>query len=167
MELNILTDDYLFTLIVQVPFFSWISLAMGGIPVDRQNRDKAVRTLKRAVDSARNSNIGFVIATEGTRSSTGHLQQFKKGKTYRILIVQHVMMCSYRSILYVGGFTIGCYACHIFGGYDLWPGKHWINSPGYIVVRYLDPIYPDDTISREKMLTMVSWQCNVDQRFIS
>jgi 1-acyl-sn-glycerol-3-phosphate acyltransferase len=65
-----------------VPFFSWISLAMGGIPVDRQNRDKAVRTLKRAVDSARNSNIGFVIATEGTRSSTGHLQQFKKGAFY-------------------------------------------------------------------------------------
>lgn len=43
-----------------------------------------------------------------------------------------------------------------FGGYELWPGKNWINTPGYIIVRYLDPIYPDESISREKMLATVS-----------
>ena len=31
-----------------LPFFAWISLAMGGIPVDRNNRDRAVGALKRA-----------------------------------------------------------------------------------------------------------------------
>ena len=30
-----------------VPFFSWISIAIGGVPVDRDNRDRAVGTLKR------------------------------------------------------------------------------------------------------------------------
>jgi 1-acyl-sn-glycerol-3-phosphate acyltransferase len=62
-----------------VPFFSWISLAFGGIPVDRNNRDRAVKALRRASDAAKDSRICVVVAPEGTRSTTGQLLSFKKG----------------------------------------------------------------------------------------
>jgi 1-acyl-sn-glycerol-3-phosphate acyltransferase len=62
-----------------VPFFSWISLAFGGVPVDRNNRDRAVKALKRSTDAAKNEKLCIAIAPEGTRSLTGHLLPFKKG----------------------------------------------------------------------------------------
>jgi len=63
-----------------VPFFSWISLAFGGVPVDRNNRDRAVKALKRSTDAAKTEKLCIAIAPEGTRSLTGHLLPFKKGK---------------------------------------------------------------------------------------
>ena len=62
-----------------VPFFSWISLAFGGVPVDRSNRERAVSALQRASSAARNNQICIVIAPEGMRSTSGQLQPFKKG----------------------------------------------------------------------------------------
>ena len=62
-----------------VPFFSWISLAFGGVPVDRSNRERAVSALHRASSCAENNQICIVIAPEGMRSTTGQLQPFKKG----------------------------------------------------------------------------------------
>ncbi len=58
---------------------SWISLAFGGVPVDRNNRDRAVKALKRSTDAAKNEKLCIAIAPEGTRSLTGHLLPFKKG----------------------------------------------------------------------------------------
>ena len=49
-----------------VPFFSWISLAFGGIPVDRENRERAVNALQRASAAARGSQCAIVVAPEGT-----------------------------------------------------------------------------------------------------
>jgi 1-acyl-sn-glycerol-3-phosphate acyltransferase len=62
-----------------MPFFSWISLAIGGVPVDRSNRDRAVAALQRSVDSAKGQKMCICIAPEGTRSTTGQLLPFKKG----------------------------------------------------------------------------------------
>ena len=62
-----------------VPFFSWISLAFGGVPVDRNNRDRAVKALKRSTDAAKNEKLCIAIAPEGTRSLSGQLLPFKKG----------------------------------------------------------------------------------------
>lgn len=61
------------------PFFSWLSLAIGGIPVDRGNRDRAIGALRRSVESAKVAKVAIAIAPEGTRSTTGQLLQFKKG----------------------------------------------------------------------------------------
>lgn len=62
-----------------VPFFAWISLAVGGVPVDRNNRDRAVNALKRSTDAAKNGKMCIMIAPEGTRSTSGQLMEFKKG----------------------------------------------------------------------------------------
>jgi 1-acyl-sn-glycerol-3-phosphate acyltransferase len=65
-----------------VPFFSWISLAIGGVPVDRGNRDRAVQALQRSVESAKKAKVSIAIAPEGTRSTTGQLLPFKKGRSF-------------------------------------------------------------------------------------
>ena len=48
-----------------IPFFSWLSFAIGGIPVDRQNRDRAVRSLQKSAEAAKYSKAVIVIAPEG------------------------------------------------------------------------------------------------------
>ena len=51
-----------------VPFFSWISLAVGGVPVDRNNRERAINALKRSTEtvmSSGNNKACLVVAPEG------------------------------------------------------------------------------------------------------
>jgi 1-acyl-sn-glycerol-3-phosphate acyltransferase len=62
-----------------VPFFSWLSLAIGGIPVDRGHRERAISALRRSVESAKVAKVAIAIAPEGTRSTCGQLLPFKKG----------------------------------------------------------------------------------------
>jgi 1-acyl-sn-glycerol-3-phosphate acyltransferase len=62
-----------------IPFFSWLAFATGGVPVDRNNREKAIRTLRRASEEAQSTNVCLAIAPEGTRSKTGQMLPFKKG----------------------------------------------------------------------------------------
>ncbi len=63
-----------------VPFFSWVSLAVGGVPVDRNHRERAVGALKRTAEAAKGSKMTIAVAPEGTRSTTGQLNSFKKGE---------------------------------------------------------------------------------------
>ena len=62
-----------------IPFFSWISLAIGGVPVDRNNRERAILALQRSTNAVKGGKMCIVVAPEGTRSTTGHLHAFKKG----------------------------------------------------------------------------------------
>lgn len=121
-----------------VPFFSWISIAIGGVPVDRDNRDRAVGTLKRISDAAKNSNMCLVIAPEGTRSLTGQLLPFKKG-------VSHMWEELKAPIIPVV----------LSGAWDLYPVGSWVNQCGHVTVRYLKPILPTDIKTREDMLRLV------------
>jgi len=62
-----------------IPFFSWMSLAIGGMPVDRSSRERAIKALKHSTEAARKNKICIAVAPEGTRSLTGQLLPFKKG----------------------------------------------------------------------------------------
>lgn len=117
-----------------VPFFSWLSFAIGGVPVDRNNQARAINALKAAADSAKSGNSCLVIAPEGTRSTTGQLIPFKKG-TFHIWQTLQVPIVPFVS----------------FGGYDLYPVGTYVNQTGKVYVRYLKPIMPSEAKSRDEM----------------
>src|SRR5262249_56835895 len=51
----------------------------GFIPVDRRNKEAALRSIEAGADSIRRGNP-FLIFPEGTRSPTAELLPFKKGR---------------------------------------------------------------------------------------
>jgi len=121
-----------------VPFFSWISLAFGGVPVDRGNRDRAVGALKRTTEAATTSKICIAVAPEGTRSNSGQLLPFKKGPFY----MWDELKAPIVPML-------------IFGGYDLYPVGSWVNRTGHVSVRYLPPINASEAKDKDEMLVLL------------
>jgi 1-acyl-sn-glycerol-3-phosphate acyltransferase len=64
--------------LVRVPVFGWALVTTGQIIIDRGNRVRAVRSLRKAAERIRaGSNV--IVFPEGTRSPTGMLRQFKSG----------------------------------------------------------------------------------------
>mmetsp|Transcript_8700 Transcript_8700/g.14766 ORF Transcript_8700/g.14766 Transcript_8700/m.14766 type:complete len:429 (+) Transcript_8700:61-1347(+) len=125
-----------------VPFFSWISLAFGGVPVDRNDRTRAIRALQRSTEAATSSEGGsgmcLVIAPEGTRSKTGQLSAFKKGAFHMWEQLQAPIV-----------------PFITYGAFDLYPVGSWINNTGRVTGRYLTPIQPHEASSREEMSNLL------------
>jgi 1-acyl-sn-glycerol-3-phosphate acyltransferase len=62
----------------RIPVFGGAMRAAGFIPVDRNNRTKAIESVNYARDLL-DSGASVFVAPEGTRSPTGALLPFKKG----------------------------------------------------------------------------------------
>jgi len=117
-----------------VPFFSWISFAIGGIPVDRQNRDRAIGALRRCSERAASAKSCICIGPEGTRSTTGNLLPYKKGPFH----IQSQLDAPIVPFV-------------IKGGFDLYPVGSWVNQCGRVAVQYLAPIKSNDAQGKESM----------------
>ena len=61
-----------------IPIFGWVLALSGFVPIDRSDRDRAVRSLDRAAARVRAGRCLRIYA-EGTRSEDGRLLPFKKG----------------------------------------------------------------------------------------
>jgi 1-acyl-sn-glycerol-3-phosphate acyltransferase len=62
----------------RIPIFGWAIATVGFIKIDRENREKAVRSLKKAVEKIKKG-TSIMIFPEGTRSPDGQVKEFKKG----------------------------------------------------------------------------------------
>ncbi len=62
-----------------IPLIGRTMMFLGLIPIDRRNREAAVRTLASAADLVRREQKSLLIAPEGTRSNSGQLGPFKSG----------------------------------------------------------------------------------------
>jgi 1-acyl-sn-glycerol-3-phosphate acyltransferase len=125
-----------------IPFFSWISLAFGGLPVDRENRDRAIAALKKATDAAASDECGLktaiVIAPEGTRSTSGQLLDLKKGTFH----IWDQMQCPIVPLVTIGAF-------------DLYPPGSMVTRTGKVYTTFLPPIPPSAASNRDDMLRLV------------
>lgn len=92
------------------------------IPVDRKNRDAAIASIEKATAALR-AGQSFLVYPEGTRSSDGRLQRFKKGAV--------VMAIN-------AGVPIVPMACS--GAHRVMEKKSLVIHPGEIVVEFLEPI---------------------------
>jgi 1-acyl-sn-glycerol-3-phosphate acyltransferase len=62
----------------RIPILGRGMLARGFIPVDRRNRGQALEAVEKGVQALK-AGKSFLVYPEGTRSSDGRLQSFKKG----------------------------------------------------------------------------------------
>jgi len=112
-----------------IPFFSWLLIAFGGVPVNRSNRKQSVHSLQAA---ARGLAPGDAIsmAPEGTRSTIGQLLSFKKGAghLWQQLDARVVPMI-------------------IFGAYEMFPLGKLVSIPGHVHVHFLPPFDPETITS--------------------
>lgn len=62
-----------------IPFFGWLLTLGGHISVDRENPEKAIKTVNENVGKIFKKNLSVLLYPEGTRSSDGKIGLFKKG----------------------------------------------------------------------------------------
>ena len=108
-----------------VPVFGQAMWAAGIIPIDRGDRNKAIRSMNRAAERIRDGRSVLVFA-EGTRSSDGRLQRLKKGAFILAIEagvpVQPVVVRGSREVL---------------------PKGAWLVRPGTVTVEFLEPVPTD------------------------
>ena len=61
-----------------VPFMGWHLWTAGHFPIDRRDRRKTVRSLRRVIEGVRDGK-SLAVFPEGTRTRDGRLQEFKPG----------------------------------------------------------------------------------------
>ena len=63
----------------RIPVFGWTMKAAGMIKVDRENKEKAKKSVDQAINKLSNAKYSTILFPEGTRSESGDLLTFKKG----------------------------------------------------------------------------------------
>lgn len=63
----------------KVPVFGWCLALCNHIPIDRQNRYKAIKSIKKVSKNLIRRRIFIIVSPEGTRSHDGQIRPFKKG----------------------------------------------------------------------------------------
>lgn len=63
----------------KIPLMGRLMRFFGMIPIDRSNRERAMKSMSHAAEQVREQNKKVMVAPEGTRSHDGRLQDFKRG----------------------------------------------------------------------------------------
>lgn len=124
----------------RIPVLGYAMRKAQFIAVDRQNRDAAVESVKKAIEVLR-SGMSMMAYPEGTRSRDGKLLPFKKGPF-------HLAMDSGVPVVPVT----------IIGAYEVWPKGHFRITPGKITIVFHPPMHPQKFVSREELMQAVRSQ---------
>lgn len=104
------------------PFLGFHLWAAGHILIDRSNRVKAVKSLRKAAAKIRGGKC-ITLYPEGTRSTDGEVGPFKKGAF-------HIAIDAGVDVVPV----------HIDGTFKIWPKGRWKIKPGKVTVNIGKPI---------------------------
>ena len=130
-----------------IPFFSWLLIAFGGMPVNRNDRKQAVRSLGIAAKSVIPGDA-IAMSPEGTRTLTGQLAPaFKKG-------MGHIWEQTNARIVPVV----------IIGAYELFPQNRQMTLTGHAHMHYLPSFDPDDVLTDEERRNTVPRPANDELR---
>ena len=121
----------------KVPILGWGMRLARLVPVDRQNRETAIASLRYAAEVLR-SGLSMTIWPEGTRSPDGRLQPFKKGPF-------HLAMDSGVPVVPIT----------LVGTHGIWPKGEFAVRPGTATVIFHDPIDPKAYASQDELLDAV------------
>jgi len=108
--------------LLKIPMFGWALGATGAISLNRSDRQQSVRSLKDGVSKLAGG-WSVLIYPEGTRTSDGNLQPFKKGAF--MMAVQT-------------GIPILPITCN--GAFKILPKKTIVFRPGHVTLTVGDPI---------------------------
>jgi 1-acyl-sn-glycerol-3-phosphate acyltransferase len=107
----------------KIPFFGWGMQAAGILKIDRSNQKKAIQTLKDAEKIIIGKNFSVLAFPEGTRSTDGEIDAFKKGSFV-------MAMNTGLQVLPVS----------IRGTYDILPKKKLTIKPGKVRLKIYPPV---------------------------
>ena len=81
----------------RIPFFGWLLKLSHHIPIDRENRKKAIASIEKVSKILVRKGIFIIVSPEGTRSHTGRIAAFKKGafrlaESYDLAVIPMTLM---------------------------------------------------------------------------
>jgi len=125
--------------LAKIPFFGW-QLYMGPyVMIDRENYEKALKSIEEAKVKMQKQNISIVVFAEGTRSKTGEIQQFKRG--------------AFRLATQVGYPII---PTTIVGSNKIMPKGTYRLKPGTIKVHFDKPIESNGMVTRQEEIALMN-----------
>lgn len=133
------------------PIWGTIIKRYGAIPIIREKLSKAIHSLSLAEDEIKKG-TSFIISPEGTRTTTGKMNAFKKGPF-------HVAKNTGVTIVPVG----------IKGAFRAYRRHDWRIYPGVVTIRYGEPIkhkdYENMTLEelQDYVYSKISVLCNDDK----
>jgi 1-acyl-sn-glycerol-3-phosphate acyltransferase len=122
----------------RLPVLGWAFTLASIVPVERQNRDAAIQSIRFAAQVMRQG-INMMVFPEGTRSPDGHLLPFRKGPFYLAADT---------------GFSI--VPVTMVNTFEMMPKGKLTAKGGTAVMVFHPPMDPKNFTSREELMTAVA-----------
>lgn len=125
--------------LAKIPFFGWQLVLGPYIIIDRENREKAMKSIQNAKKAMLEKKESVLIFAEGTRSKTGEVQPFKRGAFYLAARVQHPIV-----------------PVSISGANKIMPKGKFKLTPGTISVHFDKPIEIQGDMNKKEEVALMN-----------